>query len=150
MQECDGWELHKKTRFNQSPVKRYQALVQEDYTRNKILVCANLSNLWHSYQTSKLFNPHTMQMRATSRHLDNYFNLDKWNLLNDTSPADDCATDLAPERESPQKNILTKSQSTAHIHSLQKTKTTRRVYGCFDTDTAIRMFGYRINFRRSK
>ena len=78
VQECDGWELHKKTRFNLSPVKRYQSLVQEDYTRNKILVCANLSNLWHSYQTRQLFNPHTMQMATTSRQLDNYFNLDKW------------------------------------------------------------------------
>jgi hypothetical protein len=41
-----------------------------------------------------------------------------------------------------------KSYSTAHVPAPFKGKHNRRVYGCFDTNTAARMFGYRIHFEK--
>lgn len=55
---CDGWELYKKSRFNLQAVRRYINLVAEDYTKNKIWVCAHISNIFNTYQASRLFNKH--------------------------------------------------------------------------------------------
>ena len=45
-------------------------------------------------------------------------------------------------------NLLSKTPSTVHIPHLQKAKNTRRMYACFDSEKAIRMFGYRVQFNR--
>jgi hypothetical protein len=45
----DGWELFKKSKYNYNPLRRYINLVAEDYTKNKIWVCAYLSNLFNTY-----------------------------------------------------------------------------------------------------
>jgi hypothetical protein len=47
-----------------------------------------------------------------------------------------------------QKNssVLSKSNSTVHIPNQIKQKTSKRIYGCFDTNIAQRMFGFRVNF----
>jgi hypothetical protein len=57
--------------------------VQEDFQRNKILVCANLSNIFHTYQVSKLYNPKTQTMDKQQAHLSNFFDYDKWIKLYD-------------------------------------------------------------------
>jgi len=38
----DGWSLYKKTRISNAPVRRYQMMVDQDYKRNKVTVCAHL------------------------------------------------------------------------------------------------------------
>ena len=43
-------------------------------------------------------------------------------------------------------NILAKSNSTVHIPTCIKSKHSKRLYACFDTNTSIKMFGYRVNF----
>jgi hypothetical protein len=53
---CDGWELFKKTKFNYQPVWRYISMVAEDFAKNKILVSANLSNIFNTYQVARLYN----------------------------------------------------------------------------------------------
>lgn len=80
---CDGWELYKKSKFNFQPVRRYISMVQEDYTRNKIWVCAYLSNLFNSYQVSKLYRKSSQTMEKTNLQVNNYFDYDKWLLMYD-------------------------------------------------------------------
>ena len=52
MESCDGWSLFKKAKFNQQPVRRYNSLVAENFTRNRITVCAHLTNLHNTFITS--------------------------------------------------------------------------------------------------
>jgi hypothetical protein len=47
--ECDGWELYKKSKYNCNALRKYIYLVTEDFTKNKIWVCAYLSNLYNTY-----------------------------------------------------------------------------------------------------
>jgi hypothetical protein len=56
MQSCDGWSLFKKTKFNQQPVRRYNALVAENFTRNRITVCAHLTNLYNTFVISQCYS----------------------------------------------------------------------------------------------
>ena len=41
-EEFDGWSLYKKMRISFAPVRRYQCLVDQDYKKNKVTVCAHL------------------------------------------------------------------------------------------------------------
>ena len=41
-EQFDGWSLYKKTRISFAPVRRYQCLVDQDYKKNKVTVCAHL------------------------------------------------------------------------------------------------------------
>ena len=81
---CDGWELFKKSKFNYQPVRKYlNQLVTSDYTKNKITVCAHLSNLFNTFQVSRLYNPKTQGMEKTSVYLNNYFDYEKWQSIYD-------------------------------------------------------------------
>lgn len=51
-------------------------MVQEDYTKNKVWVCAYISNLYNTYQVSKLFRK--LEMSKTGQSLTNFFDYDKW------------------------------------------------------------------------
>lgn len=51
-------------------------MVQEDYTKNKVWVCAYISNLFNTYQVSKLFRK--ADMCKTGQSLNNFFDYDKW------------------------------------------------------------------------
>lgn len=44
-----SWHLYKKLKFNYQPVRRYINLVAEDFAKNKILVSANLSNIFNTF-----------------------------------------------------------------------------------------------------
>ena len=54
-QHMDGWSLYKKNKFNLQPVRRYISLVQDDFNKNKIIVSANLSNLFNTYLALKYY-----------------------------------------------------------------------------------------------
>ena len=45
-------------------------------------------------------------------------------------------------------HLLSKSNSTAHIPDTSKSKHAKRAYANFDKDLAIKMFGYRVKFKR--
>lgn len=151
------------------PVRRYIALVAEDFTRNRITVCAHLSNIFNSFSTQyyrdgRMRPPHNMN---------NFFDQERWQLKYDP---------VAQEQEGLRKQktttnsrlqrigssviegdtmynlgsqgslihsgplLMTKSHSTSHVPQQQKAKTSKRIYACFDTNIAQRMFGYRVNF----
>ena len=134
-QDCDGWELYKKTKFNYQPVRRYITLVQEDYTKNKVWVCAYLSNLYNTFQVGTLYRRSTMH--KTQMALNNYFDYEKWLLKYDPqSQEQDQTTNQSPDKKLPanmkrqlsqlpeqqtqqrcQNNVLSKSLSTSHIPS---------------------------------
>ena len=79
--EIDGWELFKKTKFNVQPVRRYCHLLDKDYTKNKVTVCANLSNLFNSFMVSK----------SKDQSENNFFDYEKWLQEYDQQPnAQDC------------------------------------------------------------
>ena len=44
--------------------------------------------------------------------------------------------------------LLTKSNSTAHIPENARAKNTKRAYANFDKDLAVKMFGYRVDFKK--
>ena len=44
--------------------------------------------------------------------------------------------------------LLTKSSSTAHIPENSRAKNTKRAYANFDKDLAVKMFGYRVDFKK--
>ncbi len=50
------------------PFRRYCHLLDKDYTKNKITVCANLSNIFNSHMIRK--------QHDTS--INNFFDYDKW------------------------------------------------------------------------
>ena len=47
-------------------------------------------------------------------------------------------------------HLLSKSNSTSHIPESSRAKNLRRVYANFDKDLAVKMFGYRVLFQKSK
>ena len=47
-------------------MRRYQCLIDEDYKKNKICVCAHLFNIYNSFVVAK------------GRQNPNYFDIDKW------------------------------------------------------------------------
>ena len=44
--------------------------------------------------------------------------------------------------------LLSKSNSTAHIPDNTRSKNVKRLYGNFDKDLAVKMFGYRVIFKK--
>jgi hypothetical protein len=150
-------------------VRRYIHLLDKDYTKNKVTVSANLSNLFNSFMC-RHYKPSSKDLCPA--HLNNFFDFDKWQSEYDNSC--DPETSQSPlksqttsalkasrlQRQSgyqpeqnplPQNqcNLFTKSSSTHHIPSLQKSRCTKRIYGTFDTAVAHRMFGYRVQFNRA-
>ena len=77
-QVCQGWHLYKKFKFNYQPVRRYINLVAEDFAKNKILVSANLSNIFNSFQVNRLYNSRTQAMDKQQSCFNNFFDYDKW------------------------------------------------------------------------
>lgn len=55
--------------------------------------------------------------------------------------------DEQPDRK--ENFLLTKSNSTAHIPENSRAKNTKRAYANFDKDNAVRMFGYRVIFKKA-
>ena len=49
MQKFDGWKMYRRRNVAQAPVRRYCHLIDADYKRNKVTVCAHLSNIFNSY-----------------------------------------------------------------------------------------------------
>jgi len=70
----DGWFLYKKNKFNLQPVSRYISLIQDDFNKNKIIVSANLSNLFNTYLSLKYYAQH----KKPPTSYNNYFDYDKW------------------------------------------------------------------------
>jgi len=72
--EIDGWELYKKSKFNVQPVRRYCHLLDKDYTKNKVTVCANLQNLFNSHMVAKYYRAAPEKLLA----INNFFDSEKW------------------------------------------------------------------------
>ena len=68
-QVFDGWSLYKKLRISFAPVRRYQFMVDQDYKKNKVTVCAHLQNIYNSFCVKR--GKPTYQMN-------NYFDIEKW------------------------------------------------------------------------
>ena len=86
MESCDGWSLFKKSKFNQQPVRRYNALVMENFTRNRITICAYLTNLYNSFITSQYYSQNG-NFKIESA-VNNYFDLEKWSAVYEQSSPD--------------------------------------------------------------
>jgi tRNA(Glu) U13 pseudouridine synthase TruD len=106
-------------------------LIQEDFTRNRVLVCAYISNI---------FNSHLCKQPKT-RGLNNFFDYEKW-----------CQQHYQQQEDSAKKELLllSKSLSTQHIPTSSKSKACKKLYCCFDQQIAGRMFGYRVSYQKPK
>jgi pullulanase/glycogen debranching enzyme len=80
-------------------------MVQEDYTKNKVWVCAYLSNLFNSYSVTKLYK--NQEMRKTGVGNNNFFDYDKW--LNKYDPQASQEPDQASSN-SPNKKLPLRQQ----------------------------------------
>ena len=124
-EKFDGWSLYKKNRISFAPVRRYQMMVDQDYKKNKVTVCAHLQNIYNSYVVKR--GRPTLQMN-------NYYDVDKMNnkyaakINAENSPTKDQKRDLSkianispeePERRT-ENYLLTKSASTCHIPDNQR------------------------------
>ena len=59
-------------------MRRYTHLLDKDYTKNKITICANLSNLYNSF-TSRVYKASgSIQDRSYPQQLNNFFDFEKW------------------------------------------------------------------------
>lgn len=68
-QGFDGWDLYKKNKISMQPVRKYIAHVDADYKRNKVTVCANLSNIYNTF---------IVRHGRPGPNLNNFFDIDKW------------------------------------------------------------------------
>lgn len=82
-QACDGWDLFRKTKISMVPVRRYISHVDADYKRNKVTVCANLSNIYNSF---------IVRYGRPGPGVNNYFDIEKW--LSKFGPIDNQDKDL--------------------------------------------------------
>ena len=152
-QKFDGWKLYKRLKVPAAPVRRYQNLVDEDYQRNKITVCAHFLNIFNSFVVSR------------GRHSPNFFDIERWTshhqaLLKHkksrglgkmkgtpfhssvvTLPREFSATNdngFAATFQNAQTNnsLLTKTHSTEHIPLPNRSKEARRAYANFDKEVA--------------
>ena len=98
--------------------------------------------------------------------MNNYFDIDKWvNKMNGNSNANSSnspAKELrrantlgnmnsADDQERAKENyLLTKTNSTWHIPENIRAKNSKRAYANFDKDLAVKMFGYRVIFKKRK
>ena len=104
-----------------------------------------------------------MRRGKATPQMSNYFDIDKWiNKMNGTSNKEsnsptkelrrtntlaNFSDEKAPEKEN---YLLSKSNSTAHIPDNSRSKNVKRLYGNFDKDLAVRMFGYRVIFKKKE
>lgn len=132
-------------------------MVDQDYKKNKVTVCAHLQNIFNSFNVKRGKAPPT---------LNNYFDIDKFinklqgNPTQGNSPVKDSGAvrrqttlniNATDESHVIKENfLLTKSNSTAHIPETSRAKNTKRAYANFDKDLAVKMFGYRVVFRKKK
>ena len=75
----DGWDLYRKGKISMNPVRRYCSILDQDYKKNKMTVCAHLTNLYNSFQIQ-----HGNQIGLKDV---NFFDIEKWNSKHD--PAED-------------------------------------------------------------
>ena len=52
-QRFDGWKLYRRCKPPPAPVRGYCNLIDLDYKRNKVTVCAHLSNIFNSFVVKK-------------------------------------------------------------------------------------------------
>lgn len=165
-QGFDGWDLYKKNKISMQPVRKYIAHVDTDYKRNKVTVCANLSNIYNTF---------IVRHGRPGPAVNNFFDIEKW-----LAKFGQCAED-APSKEKDLKRmntvgnfnedkaallkqesvvnkdathqrslLLPKSLSTHHIPQQARSKYSKRIYANYDKENAVRMFGYRAVFSRDK
>ena len=151
----DGWSLYRKLKISAVPIKRYQLMVDQDYKRNKVTVCAHLQNIFNSYCVKR------GKLPAGSS---NYFDLEKFQkkldpnyVPKDASPTKELRrvntlANMVNSGEENQKEkdnfLLSKSNSTMHIPDSMRNKNSKRLYCNYDKDLAAKMFGYRVIFRK--
>jgi len=68
-QAFDGWELFKKNKISLLPVRKYINHVDADYKRNKVTVCANLSNIYNTF---------IVRHGRPGPNVNNFFDIEKW------------------------------------------------------------------------
>ena len=111
---------------------------------------------------SNLFNSYNVSSKA-QRSYCNFFDYEKWQAKYDPNyvPPEDAQSPLKPKQSlllrssftdnntnrMQANNLMSKSESTAHIPSMHRAKYSKRIFGCFDKDTAERMFGYRVQYK---
>lgn len=139
-----------------------------DYKRNKVTVCANLSNIYNTF---------IVRHGRPGPNVNNFFDIDKWlakfgqiddapkqgfdkdlkrmntvaNLNEEKSGLIKQESMVNKEGQAHQKSLLLpKSMSTQHIPQQARNKYSKRVYANYDKENAVRMFGYRAIFSRGK
>lgn len=60
--------MYKKNRISNAPVRRYQNMVEQDYKKHKVIVCAHLQNVFNSFCLK----------RGKTNYGANYFDIEKW------------------------------------------------------------------------
>ena len=107
-------------------------MIDGDYGKHKLTVCAHLSNLFNSYSV------------IYGRPMPNYWDVDRWSSKQLKKPKKGRQDN---DEESLQRGtcLLMKSLSTSHIPSLPKAKDAKRIYANFDKEVAHKMFGYRLS-----
>ena len=141
--KIDGFSLYKRKNFPVQLVKRYCWLLDQDYNRNKITVCAHTINIWKYYSkqwTKDLLNKYqfdTMDPYMVPKSIK--FPYEKKEEV--TSP-----TKVTKDRDlSPNKIKPSLLQQQLDILGIAK-----RIYLNFDKDLAANMFGYRHRFVRDE
>lgn len=130
-------------------------MVDQDYKKNKVTVCAHLQNIYNSF---------VVKRGKATHQMNNFFDIEKWLVrMGDKKEVKEAAsptkelrrvntlaqTFYADEQTERKENLLlTKSNSTAHIPENTRAKNARRAYANFDKDNAVRMFGYRVIFKK--
>lgn len=61
--------MYKKQKISLLPVRKYIAHVDADYKKNKVTVCANLSNIYNTF---------IVRSGRPGPNLNNYFDIDRW------------------------------------------------------------------------
>lgn len=137
-------------------------MVDCDYKKNKVTVCAHLQNIYNSF---------CVKRGKALPTQNNYFDVEKWlakmnaalakkgeGAKDPGSPSKELRkinTLGAPFHEGDEHNrkdsmLLTKSNSTAYIPESSRTKNVRRTYANFDKELAVKMFGYRVVFEKAQ
>jgi len=67
LQEFDGWTLSRRVNIPGGPVRNYIHLLDQNYGKYKVTVCAHLQNIYNSYCVSS-------RVKLTP----NFFDMEKW------------------------------------------------------------------------
>ena len=131
-------------------------MVDQDYKKNKVTVCAHIQNIYNMF---------CVKRGKATYQMNNYFDIDKWNNKVNNSAKDNSSPskelrrvntlasmglnlDDAPREK--ENYLLSKSNSTAHIPENIRNKMSKRAYANFDKDLAVKMFGYRVVFKKKR